>query len=383
MGTRASVRVDAAPGGVRVMFVIYGLAVAGPELRILHFARNFPENADIHVCVIGDDLALLDEFRRTRAKLLIVPMERPYLEWRRLATVLAYIRDHEIAVVNTFNLKTLLVGAVAKLRFGSRIKLIHHVISMWEDVRLFHRAAIWAMVRLVDRVVCNGQAVKERVIGARQLAAPVSVIPNGVDCEHFKPSPALRASTRDRLGFAGGDFVLGTVANVRPVKNYPFLLHAMKRIAASHPHVRLLCVGGGAQLEDMKALARSLGLADSVQFTGLVKDVRPFLAAMDAFVLCSSMEGNPNVVLQAMAMAVPVISTSVGEVPHLIQHGVSGLLFAPGDEAAFVASVGRLAGDDRYRQALAESAWGRAKWTYSLPQMIAGYAALMHDATAA
>jgi glycosyltransferase involved in cell wall biosynthesis len=382
MAPQAAVSVGAATGKVRVMFVIYGLAVAGPELRILHFARNFPDDADIHVCVTGTDMALLEEFRSTRANLFIVPIARPYLEWRQIAKILAYIRDYDIAVVNTFDLKTLLVGVAAKLRYGSRVKLIHHLISMWEDVRPFHRAVIWEMVRLADRVVCNGNAVRENLIGARQLTAPVSVIPNGVDCEYFRPSSAMRASTRQGLGFAESDFVLGTVANVRPVKNYPFLLRTMARIAGTHPHVRLLSVGGGPQLEEMKALARSLGVADRVQFTGLVKDVRPYLAAMDAFALCSSVEGNPNVVLQAMAMGVPVISTSVGEVPYLIEHDVSGLLFAPGDESAFVANVGRLAGNDRYRQTLAEVAWRRAR-TYSLPQMIAGYAALMHEATAA
>src|SRR3954470_16458887 len=104
----------------RVLFVIYGLAPAGPERRILDFARTFPDRPaplDVHVCVVGDDLTLLDDFQRTKAKIMHGPMVRPYLEWPSVQKVLDYIEDNDIQVMNSFNLKTLLVCAAAKLRF--------------------------------------------------------------------------------------------------------------------------------------------------------------------------------------------------------------------------------------------------------------------------
>jgi glycosyltransferase involved in cell wall biosynthesis len=370
---------------IRVLFVIYGLAPAGPERRLLDFARSFPEwpePLDVHVCVVGDDLTLLAEFQKTRARILHVPMRRPYAEWGNLQRVLAYIDEHDIQVINSFNLKTLLVCAAAKLRYGSRVKLVHHLISLWEDVPPHVRTMIWGLLRCADQVLCNGQVVKERLIGTRRLAAPVTVIPNGVDCDHFRPSPELRADARARLGFRDGDFVLGAVGNVRPVKNYPFLLKAMTRIAATVPRARLLCVGGGPQLDEMKALARWLGLDGRVAFPGVATDVRPYMAAMDAFALCSLQEGNPNVVLQAMSMALPVVSVKVGEVPFVIHHGASGLLVEPGDETAFVAAVSKVAADACLRQALGDEARRRVTEVYSLSRMIAGYAALMQQAAA-
>jgi len=363
-----------------VLFVIYGLAPAGPERRILDFARTFPDGPtplDVHICVVGDDLTLLDEFQRTKAKILHVPMRRPYVEWRSVQRVLDYIDDHDIEVMNSFNLKTLLVCAAAKLRYGSRVKLVHHLISLWEDVPAYHRTIIWSAMRSADHILCNGYAVKEHLIGTRTMRAPVSVIPNGVDCDYFVPSQALRAATRARLGVSSDEFVLGTVGNVRPVKNYPFLLTAMAQLAGQLPNARLLCVGGGPQLEEMKALADSLGLARRVIFTGVAKDIRPFTAAMDAFALCSVKEGNPNVVLQAMAMALPVVSISVGEVPYVIEDGTSGLLVTGHDEAAFVRAFARLAGDPALRASIGGAARRRVSDVYSSSQMIASYAALM------
>jgi glycosyltransferase involved in cell wall biosynthesis len=365
-----------------VMFLIYGLAPAGPERRILDLARSFPSldrTLDVHICVVGDDMTLLDEFQRTGAKILHVPIRRPWTEWRKMRAVLAYVEQHDIHVLNSFNLKTLLIGAAAKLRFRSRVKLVHHLISLWDDVSPVNQRIVWTAMRYADQVLCNGQAVKAHVIGERALAQPVTVIPNGVDCNYFRPMPQLRARERARLGFSDEHFVIGTIGNIRPVKNLPFLLRAMKRIAAGTRGARLLCVGGGPQLDEMKALAVSLGLADRVVFTGVERDVRPSLAAMDVFALCSRQEGNPNVVLQAMATALPVVSVSVGEVPYVVNHRQSGLLVERDDEDAFVAAVSELVCDPKLRRSLGDAARRRVSQHFSASQMIASYAALMRS----
>jgi glycosyltransferase involved in cell wall biosynthesis len=368
-----------------VMFVIYGLAPAGPELRLLELARTFPEgpdHIDVHICVVGDDLTLLDEFRKTQAHVVHVPMRRPYAEWRNVRRVLEYIGDNDIRVINSFNLKTLIVCAAAKLRYGSRVRLVHHLISLWDDVGPRQRMALWTMMRCADQVLCNGHAVREGVIGNRRLAAPVSVIPNGVDCDRFRPMPDARAAVRARLGLRDEHFVIGTVGNLRPVKNFPFLLEAMTGLQSLAPHARLLCVGGGPQLEEMKALTASLGLADRVVFTGLARDVRPFMAAMDAFALCSRQEGNPNVILQAMAMALPVVSVKVGEVPALVEPGVTGTLVESGDAGGFLQALSQLAAGPALCRELGEAGRRRVTSLYSSSQMIDRYATLMQHVAA-
>lgn len=374
---------NAVPGPA-VMFVIYGLAPAGPERRLLEFARAFPDGPtplDVHICVVGDDLTLLDEFRKTRAHVIHVPMRRAYSEWRGVRKILGYIDEHDVRVVNSFNLKTLLVCVAAKLRFRSRVKHVHHLISLWEDVPAYHRPILWSAMRAADHVLCNGNAVRAHLIGSSPLASPVSVIPNGVDCRHYHPMPQRRAAERARLGFADEHVVLGTVGNVRPVKNYPFLLRVMARLATTVPNARLLCVGGGSQLEEMKELAGALGIGDRVVFTGVAKDIRPFVAAMDVFALCSRQEGNPNAVLQAMAMALPVVSVRVGEVPFVIEDGRSGVVVTPGDEQAFLSAVAELALDPKRRRVVGDAARRRVSERYSATQMIASYAVLMRGLT--
>jgi glycosyltransferase involved in cell wall biosynthesis len=382
----AAERLPGAPAATRlptkVLFIICGLAPAGIELRLLEFARHFPATTEVHVCVIGDDLTLLTQLRKSGAKVVIIPIRRPYAEWGQVRKVIAYIREHDIAIINSFDLKTLLVALAAKLRFRKRAQLVHHLVSLWDGLRDYHKRFLWRALHYTDLVICNGYAVKEHLIGSRTLRPRVVVVPNGVDCYFFRPSLEVRLAERARQGYAPDHFVLGTVANVRSVKNYPLLLHTMQRLAATYPHVRLVCVGGGPQLAEMQGLALQLGLRDRVVFTGQVIDVRPWVATFDAFALCSFQEGCPNALMQAMAMGVASMSSNVGEVPHLTDRGKCGLLFEPTDVATFYAALSRLIDDEAYRAHLASAGRKRMEEHYSNAKMIDSYVTLFEAASA-
>jgi glycosyltransferase involved in cell wall biosynthesis len=366
----------------RVLFIIYGLQPAGPELRILEFARGFPPHAEVHVCVVGDDLTMLPEFRKTPAKMSIVPVRRPWTDWGQLRKISGYIRAHDIQVINTFDLKTLLVALPSKLRLGSRVKLVHNLISLWDGLNDRKKKLIWRAMQFADVILCNGQAVRAGLIGDRKTRPRVVVVPNGVDCDYFKPSPELRRTERARLGFRDGDFVIGSVANARPVKNVPLLLHGTRRLAERYPQVHLVFVGGGPQLGEMQQLAKQLGIADRVVFTGQVTDVRPSLATFDAFALTSFKEGCPNALMQAMAMGIPSLSSNVGEVPYLTDGGRCGLLFDPNDADSFDAAATQLIVDDELRKRLARDGRQRMERYYSNPRMLNDYMTLFAEIAA-
>jgi glycosyltransferase involved in cell wall biosynthesis len=273
------------------------------------------------------------------------------------------------------------VAVAAKLRSipFRRVRLVHHVISLWDGMRAHHKQLVWRALRFVDVVICNGYAVRDGVIGTRRLRPRVMVLTNGVDCDHFAPMPTVRQEKRRELGFTPEHFVFGTVANVRPVKNYRLLLTTMQRVAGLHPRVRVVCVGGGTQLDEMRQFARTLGIADRVVFTGQVEDVRPWMVTFDAFVLTSVKEGCPNALMQAMAMALPTMSSAVGEVPNLTEGGRCGLLFNPNDAEGCFAAAQRLLEDEPLRNRLAAAGRQRMEAHYSAAKVIADYVAVFQD----
>lgn len=144
------------------------------------------------------------------------------------------------------------------------------------------------------------------------------------------PSPI-----REQLGVPQGAPLIGMVARLNPVKDYDTLAAAAALVLAKRPDARFVVIGDNAIVDlNRKHYAYvhqrlvELGIERSFIFTGHRSDVAEIVAALDLFVLCSHREGLPLSILEAMAMGKPVIATSVGGIPEVITHGVTGLLHA-------------------------------------------------------
>ena len=128
----------------------------------------------------------------------------------------------------------------------------------------------------------------------------------------------------------------------------------MPRLLPQYPEALLLVGGAGEEQESLERQARALGVADRVVFAGPVQDPRDFYRCLDLFVLPSLDEGFGLVVLEAMAMGLPVIGTHVGGVPEILTHGVNGWLVEPGDPLGLAAGIQTLWADSALRRRVAE-----------------------------
>lgn len=155
--------------------------------------------------------------------------------------------------------------------------------------------------------------------------ARLTYIPNGVEV----PEPDVPRGSREGLR-------LGTVAGLRAEKNLPRLLRAFAALHARTP-AELWIAGEGPELPRLQALAASLGVADAVTFLGFVRRPLEVLRQLDLFVMSSDTEQQPIALLEAMATGVPVLSTAVGDVPHMLPPGAAQL--PPPDDEAFTAAL--------------------------------------------
>jgi glycosyltransferase involved in cell wall biosynthesis len=129
-------------------------------------------------------------------------------------------------------------------------------------------------------------------------------------------------------------------------KRFDRALRVFARLNAEvDPDARLVLAGDGPERPALEALARQLDLEGKVTFTGVLTDVRPLLRDTDCLLLSSDHEGTPNVVLEAMASARPIVATAVGGVAALVQAAGAGLLATPDDEASLSAALAQLATD--------------------------------------
>jgi glycosyltransferase involved in cell wall biosynthesis len=168
----------------------------------------------------------------------------------------------------------------------------------------------------------------------------VRVIPNAVELDTLPADPApLRAAARSAWGVDASGFVVGIVANLRPVKRVDLFLKAAALVAAKVDSARFVIIGEGEERSALETLADDLGIADRVRFLGLVHDVSGLLHGFDVGVLSSDSESFSNAVLEYMAASRPVVATDVGALGEAVADGESGFLVKRADAEALAARI--------------------------------------------
>jgi glycosyltransferase involved in cell wall biosynthesis len=222
-----------------------------------------------------------------------------------------------------------------------------------------HERWLWPCA---DHLLCNSALIKEFLTSRYGLPpARITVAVNGVDTDFFQPNPNGRPP---------GPPVLLSVARLVPDKDQDTLLKAFGPLSQRHPGAQLWLVGNGPRRGVLEQQARNLGLAERVKFMPPEHDLRPLYHRADLFVLSSRAEALPNVILEAMAAGLPVVATRVGGVPEAVVPEATGLLVAPGDDAALAAALGRLLDDPGERRAMGRQARERVLDQFSFPAMV-------------
>jgi glycosyltransferase involved in cell wall biosynthesis len=214
-----------------------------------------------------------------------------------------------------------------------------------------------------DVVLCNSASLRAEasalgVCPEGKLKLLGSGSSNGVDVQRFAPGQnELGAS----LGLPADSPVVGFVGRLTRDKGVPELIEAFEMIRAAVPTVRLLLVGWFDEAEDALSaeLQEQIKAHPQIHLTGFVSDTAPYYRAMDVMVLPTWREGFPNVVLEAAATGVPVVTTLATGSRDSVLPEVTGLLIPPGYPVAIGEAVLRLLrdGDLRWRMGLAARAW--------------------------
>ena len=196
----------------------------------------------------------------------------------------------------------------------------------------------WLALHAVSRLVVNAHSIQQELVQAGFASEKVEILPNCMELPPFVPSDLAG------LGLQPDHRLVGIVGNLRPVKNHGMFVDAMANVLPDFPEVRALLVGhpisGYENLPDqLSARIEQLGLQGRVRLAGFRGDVPQLMRRFSIFCLTSDSEGTPNVVLEAMAAARPVVATRVGGVPEVIQEGVNGFLVEPGDVNGFARAV--------------------------------------------
>src|SRR3989441_4745306 len=282
------------------------------------------------------------------------------------------MRAHAVSLVHTHSSTDSWLGALAARSLRLPVVRSRHV-------SIAIRSAL--VYRLADRIVTSGEVVRALVVAAGIPPQRVAAIPPGVDTARFHPTVSGTA-VRQELGLGAGEPVVGLVANIRGSKGHNVFLEAAREILTTAPRARFLVVGGGVGYEEVRRRLSALGLAERVTMTGFRRDIPEGMAALDVLVLPSiRSEATSQVIPQALAVRTPVVATTVGGIPEIVQDGVTGRLVPPGKPAALAAAIVDMLADAERAHAMAQAGQALVHERFTVDAMMAAttpvYTALM------
>jgi glycosyltransferase involved in cell wall biosynthesis len=281
-----------------------------------------------------------------------------------------YVRKHGIEVVHSHNPIASHYGAAAARLGGAAaaVTTVHGTATL--SMPAWAKALFWTSCLANDRIVSVCCSVKETLLHRLPLPARKhSVIYNGIPTDGLTAVPPPRDDA---------EIVFGTMARLVPVKDHQSLLTAFAALSRKYPNARLKILGDGELRADLERQAGKLGVSEATVFMGWSADVARFLASIDVFVLSSLSEGLPLTILEAMAAGRPLVATSVGGVPEVVESAQCGWLCPAGSsEALAEAMEASVLAPDRHQRGA--NGRVRAVQHHSLTAMTDNYERLFND----
>ena len=271
------------------------------------------------------------------------------------------------------------IDAVIAGALPGQLPIVHAEDGFGSDEAFKRKARrVWARrvllntinLTVVPSIVLRNLAHREYWLPERRIR----YIPNGVDTKRFRRD--LGRGWRSGYGIPDNAVVFGFVGALRPEKRLDFLLSAFASSASSSDW--LVIAGDGPGRAALQARARELGIDTRTVFAGDIVDPAPVYAALDVFAMSSMTEQMPIVLLEAMSSALPVVSTDVGDIAHMLGATSTCSVVAPDDFAGYCTLMRRLGGDADLRRTAGTANRQRCAEAFGLDLMIERYRAMYY-----
>jgi glycosyltransferase involved in cell wall biosynthesis len=367
---------------MRVLQLLSSTGFHGAETMAVELVRQLKlQGVEVHLMAFDAGDGSAQEITRAVSSFGVPTMINPCAgpldaaSWRRMN---AYIRAHDIELLHSHKYKTTFYALAGRLM--RRYKLVttyHNWLLDTASLRLYAQLDK-TLAFINDKAVAVSTPIAQEL--QRYMARrKVSQVDNGIDLNRFQPTRTA-TDIRNELQLPVDATVLGFVGRLSPEKGLPFLLEAVSRLREQVATLQVLIIGDGPQREALAQLIAKEGLQSCCHLLGNRRDTPDLYTAMDLFVLPSTKEAYPMVLLEAMACGCAVVATEVGEVSRIVDEGITGVVVPPGDPAALHGAIYRMLADRSQLKQMAQAAQLRARAQFSSTAMARSYAQIYGEA---
>jgi glycosyltransferase involved in cell wall biosynthesis len=318
----------------------------GPDKTILNSPRYLLSAGYRTVCAYMHPprdpgfAALKEKADRWQAPLVSIHDRGPW-DWRVVTRLLAICRRERVAIWHGHDYKSNVLGLFLRRFWPMRlVTTVHGWVKHTRRTPLYYRVDQLCLPRY-ESVICVSDDLRDHCL---QIGVPPErcvLIENAIDTDEFARRVDVAGAKR-RVGIPPGRLVIAAVGRLSAEKGFDLLIRAVHRLLQSGHDLEVRIAGDGDSGPELQSLAAELGVADRVRLLGYLSDPRQLYEAADVFALSSLREGLPNVVLEAMALEVPVVAARIAGVPRLICDGETGVLVEPGSVDELAAGLARV-----------------------------------------
>jgi len=374
---------------VRVLQVVRP-AAGGMKGHVLQLSAGLRTHGfECEIACPGDSELVHDalEANLTVHPVPIVGPLNPLRDPLAIVSLAEVIRERRPALVHAHGSKAGLIARMAVLLAGRvpTIVTVHNQVlygsisplMRWVYVTMERRLA-----RRTARIITVSEALRREMVDVFGLdPALVTTVYNGLDLGPFLAG-SDRAKARERYGIPAGALAIGLAARFAPQKALDVLVEAAVPVLERHPDARLVLAGSGPLLEFVRTRARASSVRDRILFPGLETDMPGLLSALDIYASAAIAEGLGLGTIEAMAAGLPVVSTTAGGTPEVVEDAVTGVLVPPGKAAQLTEALLRLAKDPALRRRMGEAGRARALERFTEERMLEGTAEVYREVLA-
>ncbi len=365
---------------MKVLHLISSGGMYGAEAVVLTLAQGLAHcHHDVVLGIFansaGGDVQLYHEGRAHGIESLLLPCHGQF-DRKLFAQLRGLVRDRGFDIVHAHGYKADVYAYLALRSTGVvLVSTCHNWLDSNAKVRAYGIADRFAL-RSFAAVAAVSDAVCTTLIRSGVARAKVRLIPNGIDPEPF----ANAADPGREANPSGGPLRVGLIGRLTHEKGIDLFLRSAALVLAEQPEVQFVIAGDGPDRSLLGDLAQALGIQKQVTFLGRCEHIPELLASLDIVVCASRREGLPISVLEAMASRRPVIATTVGEIPMVLDHGDAGVLVAPEDATRLADAITSLVLQPGRCQSLADAGHRRVLANFSASRMTHTYLDFYSDA---
>lgn len=361
---------------IRVMYLTHTAKLGGAEKSLYNLIKNIDTSMYEPILVCGENGELVESIKKLGVRAEVIPMKQINTKYKikglyRLATTSIklrnFIKANKIDVVHNNTYRARFFGTIAG--FMSNIKIITHVrdIMHWTFIEK-------ELTKFEDRIIAISNAVNNHIFDQidSNERIKVSRIYNGVDIDEFNPNTLEKSILRDEYSIDEDKIILGAVGRFDEWKRFDLFVEAANILKEKYNNLYFFIVGDSFNEEqdkiksNIKKLIAKYELNDNVILTGYRRDVSTVMNSFDIFVLTSDNEPFGRVLIEALSLNLPIVSTNNGGAPEIVKENINGILVNYNDKVALAKGIETILDDLNLRKSMENNNRISAKERFSI-----------------